>query len=66
VVDRKKYVSWTIFGLQQCSRQVVLVALADFVLGGALELRVLGSSVKTLGNLWWLYLAMMAAQSVLC
>jgi hypothetical protein len=48
-VDWKKYVSWTIFGLQQCSRQVVRVALADFVLGGALELRVLVSRVKTLG-----------------
>jgi hypothetical protein len=47
VVDRKKYVSWTIFGLQQCSRQVVLVALVDFILGGALELRVLVSRVKT-------------------
>jgi hypothetical protein len=47
VVDRKKYGRWMIFGLQQCSRQVVLVALVDFVLGGALELRVLVSMVKT-------------------
>jgi hypothetical protein len=46
-VDRKKYGRWMIFGLQQCSRQVVLVALVDFVLGGALELSVLVSRVKT-------------------
>jgi hypothetical protein len=48
-VDRKKYGCWMIFGLQPCSRQVVLVALVDFVLGGALELHVLVSKVKTLG-----------------
>jgi hypothetical protein len=47
VVDREKYVCWTLDVLQQCSRQVESVPLVDFVLGNALELRVLVSRVKT-------------------
>jgi hypothetical protein len=61
MMDREKYVCWMLSDLHKCSWQVESVPVAYFILGGALELHVLVSRVKTpSSDLWWLYLAMVS------